>query len=350
MGETHVIGCILGVAVGDAIGLPYEGLTSRRARLILGEPDRHRFLLGRGMFSDDTEHTCFVAQSLLSSRGDGERFARSLGWKLRLWLLGVPAGVGFATLRATLRLWLGFSPRRSGVRSAGNGPAMRSAVIGAVAANRQDLRELVRASTVITHTDPRAEQAAFAVALAAHLARDGDRVPPNEYVFELSASFDDEAEELIELVSRAAASAGKGEPTKEFSQSLASTDRVSRYCLHCVAVALHAWFRYPGDFRTAVIEVIRCGGDTDTTAAIAGGIIGCEVGQEGIPVDWLDGIHDWPRSVSWLCRLGSRLHHSMEGPVAGRPMPLHSWALPFRNLLFLLTVLFHGFRRLLPPY
>ncbi|QDV24529.1 ADP-ribosylglycohydrolase [Aureliella helgolandensis] len=60
-----IVGCILGTAVGDALGLPYEGLTPQRAPRLLGLPGRYRFLLGRGMISDDTEHTCMVAQSLM---------------------------------------------------------------------------------------------------------------------------------------------------------------------------------------------------------------------------------------------------------------------------------------------
>ena len=55
--EKAIIGCILGTAVGDALGLPYEGLSPTRARKLLGPPDRHRFILRRGMISDDTEHT-----------------------------------------------------------------------------------------------------------------------------------------------------------------------------------------------------------------------------------------------------------------------------------------------------
>src|SRR4029077_13818183 len=70
--ERAIVGSILGTAVGDAIGLPYEGLSPRRARRAFGPPDRHRFLLGRGMVSDDTEHTCMVAQALMSSRNDAE--------------------------------------------------------------------------------------------------------------------------------------------------------------------------------------------------------------------------------------------------------------------------------------
>src|SRR6516162_1299842 len=114
--SSKLAGLILGTAVGDSLGLPREGLSRRRARRLFGGPPfRHQLLLGRGMISDDTEHTCLVGQALLRAPDDAERFGRALAWGLRLWLLGLPAGVGLATLRATVRLWLGFPPSRSGV-------------------------------------------------------------------------------------------------------------------------------------------------------------------------------------------------------------------------------------------
>ena len=122
---------LLGTAVGDALGLPYENLSPRRARKLLGEPVRYRLLFGRGMVSDDTEHACLTAQALVRSGLDPERFGHELAWSLRWWVLGIPAGAGSATLRAAFRLWLGFGFRSSGVRSAGNGPSMRSAILGA---------------------------------------------------------------------------------------------------------------------------------------------------------------------------------------------------------------------------
>ena len=100
MAKAHIVGSILGTAIGDSVGLPYEGLSRRRAERLLGPPDRHRFFFGRGMVSDDTEHTCMVAQSLIRSGGDPDAFGRSLAWGFRLWMLGLPAGIGFATLRS----------------------------------------------------------------------------------------------------------------------------------------------------------------------------------------------------------------------------------------------------------
>ena len=63
--KKAIIGCILGTAVGDALGLPYEGLNPQRGKKIYGQPDRHRLLFGRGLVSDDTEHTIFVARAFI---------------------------------------------------------------------------------------------------------------------------------------------------------------------------------------------------------------------------------------------------------------------------------------------
>jgi ADP-ribosyl-[dinitrogen reductase] hydrolase len=112
MENSKIAGSILGTAIGDAIGLPYEGLSRRRGVKILGIPDRHRLLFGWGMVSDDTEHTCMVAQSLIAAGDNLPKFQHQLAGRFRLWLLLLPAGVGFATLRAIGRLWMGFNPER----------------------------------------------------------------------------------------------------------------------------------------------------------------------------------------------------------------------------------------------
>jgi len=124
-------GVILGTAVGDSIGLPAEGISRRRARKLFPGRWRHRLVIKWGMVSDDTDHTVFVAQSLLAHPRSSELFAKRLSWCLRWWLLSVPASIGLATLKSILRLWLGVSPAHSGVYSAGNGAAMRSAPLGA---------------------------------------------------------------------------------------------------------------------------------------------------------------------------------------------------------------------------
>src|SRR5262249_19686045 len=146
-----------GTAVGDSLGLPAEGLSPRRRQRLLPGPWRQRLLFGRGMFSDDTEHAFFVGQALLACPADADKFQRHLAKHLRWWVASLPAGVGRATAQACVKLWLGFGPARSGVYSAGNGPAMRSAILGGFFADAPALLdEFVLNSTKLTHTDPRA--------------------------------------------------------------------------------------------------------------------------------------------------------------------------------------------------
>jgi ADP-ribosylglycohydrolase len=345
------IGCLLGTAIGDAIGLPFEGLSKCRQRRIYGEINGHNFLFGRGMVSDDTEHTCMVAQALIVSAGDTEIFTNQLAMRSRFWLLGLPAGIGYATLRAILKLWLGFPGSRSGVFSAGNGPAMRSAIIGVCYGNNsQKLRELVRASTRLTHTDPKAEYGALAVAIAAYISSCQEAVYPQSYYQTLQEVLGEEAKEFLELIKKAVGSAAREETTESFAEQLGLKSGVSGYVYHTVPVVIHAWFKYPKDYQVGVREIIRCGGDTDTTAAILGGIIGAGVGKTGIPQQWLDGLWESPRSVKWMERLGRRLADVSSRGVGKKALPLPVMILFLRNLFFMLVVILHGFRRLLPPY
>ena len=136
-------GVLLGTAVGDSLGLPAEGLSRQTIQRRWRGEWQQRLVFGHGMCSDDTEHTFLVAQSLLTHPDDPGAFQRCLAWKLRLWLLGLPAGIGLATARAILKLWVGFPPSRSGVFSAGNGPAMRSAILGAYFHDAPEQRQTV---------------------------------------------------------------------------------------------------------------------------------------------------------------------------------------------------------------
>ena len=83
----------------------------------------------------------------------------------------------------------------------------------------------------------------------------------------------------------------------EYAVDIGCSDGVSGFAPNTVAVALYAWLRHRNEYETALRQVIACGGDTDTVAAITGGICGAGVGEEGIPKAWIDGICDWPRSV-----------------------------------------------------
>jgi ADP-ribosyl-[dinitrogen reductase] hydrolase len=351
--QDRLAGVLLGTAVGDSVGLPAEGLSPRRCQRLLPGPWRHRLLCGRGMISDDTEHTLMVAQSLLKHPGDAAAFGRSLAWRLRWWFLGLPAGVGLATARACLKLWLGFSPQRSGVYSAGNGPAMRSALLGAYFCEDQDMIErFVTASTRLTHADPRALTGALAVArLAAWAVQHEPAEPPSaEFVADLLTNLASADREWGELVGKLLAAWARKESVAAFASFLGLGGGVTGYVYHTVPVAVYAWLRHYGDFRASLEAVLDCGGGTDTGGAIVGALAGGTVGASGIPADWISGVIDWPRSDGLLRKVASRLgQQKREGQPLGPVGYFWPAVLP-RNLLFLIVVLLHGFRRLAPPY
>jgi len=345
------IGCLLGTATGDALGLPYEGLSPQRAKKLFPDPTKHHLILGKGMVSDDTEHAAFVAQALIRSRGNVHDFQKQLARSLRWWLLALPAGVGFATLRSILKLWLGFPPQKSGVFSAGNGPAMRSPILGlAYGDDPEKLKQFVKASTEITHTDPKAYFAALAVALATYQSASDEKPSPERFLATLKDMLpQDVAKELHELLQRAADSADNGEPVTKFARDIGSRKGISGYSYHTVPCVLQVWFGEPEDFAQGLQDIIRAGGDTDTAGAIFGGIVGARVGKQGIPETWLSNIIEWPKSIGWLERLGSAVAGAEHSTAAKCPRYFVPGIL-LRNVIFLTIVLAHGFRRLAPPW
>jgi ADP-ribosyl-[dinitrogen reductase] hydrolase len=354
MSEEAFTGCLLGTAVGDALGLPYEGLSTHRAAKLFPNTSKHHFLFGKGMVSDDTEHACFVAQAIIRSNGDVDKFQKQLARSLRWWLLALPAGVGFATARATLKLWLGFSPKNSGVFSAGNGPAMRSPILGvAFGRHRERLKEYVRASTEITHSDPKAYYAALAVAIASTNGAPADDTRwQDDYLQSLQLFMPEESsKQFHELARQAAESAAKGESASKFAAVIGSKDGISGYSYHTVPCVLQVWFRFGNKFEHGLQELIEAGGDTDTAGAIFGGIVGARTGTAAIPEEWISNIFEWPRSVGWMARLAKATAQALDDDSLKKAGPRYFWpGVLIRNLVFLIVVLAHGLRRLFPPY
>ena len=308
---------------------------------------RHRFLFGRGMVSDDTEHTLFVAQALLTHPDDVIAFQRCLAWKLRLWLLGLPAGIGLATLKAILKLWVGISPSRSGVWSAGNGPAMRSAIIGAYfAADPAKRRAFVSASTRLTHTDPKAETAALAVAEAAAWAVNQNE-PIEQWLTRLSGLGCDE--EWIGICEKLADALASAKSVAEFADSLGLQKGVTGYAYHSVPVALYAWLRHQG-FPHRLggrAGLWRGHGHGGRHRRGVRGRQGWE--RRAFPLNWSPGFANGRvRFACWNKLLPGWRNRKHRAGARARPLFLAGTVL--RNLLFLVVVLTHGFRRLAPPY
>ena len=347
--RQRITGVLLGTAVGDALGcrpsLPSEADPSPMAGTASDAPYSRR-----GMMSDDTEHTLMVAQALLSHPKDPVTFQRALAWKFRWWFAGLPGGVGLATAKACLRLWIGFPANNCAVVSAGSGPAMRSAIIGAFFASEPEKRrEFVMASSRLTHRGWQAEIAALAVAEAAALAVRSEGAPESgRGAFNHARPVAGKGMADADLTNEACLKAER--PVSDFVGNLGLKGGVTGYSLHVVPVALYTWLRHPDDFRSALTSAIECGGDTDTVGAILGALCGATTGTKVIPAEWIQGIWEWPRSCRFIERLAERLADQENSSACLGPVRYFWPGLIPRNLLFLAVVLAHGFRRLAPPY
>ncbi len=174
--RDRFVGAVLGCAVGDAMGAPFEGLWSTSI------PSADELLKGygefegypRGQYTDDTQLTLATIRAIVASRGfDGYAVASAIA---ALWTSAEVVGPGGACTRAADAFLQGGDWRSCGapVGQAGNGTAMRMAALGVQFAADDplpvsDLVDLAR----ITHLDPRSVAGGVAVvSVGRALARD----------------------------------------------------------------------------------------------------------------------------------------------------------------------------------
>ena len=336
----RLAGTLLGTALGDALGLPAEGMTARAIARRFGRVDRFRLLGRTGFVSDDTEQAALVAQALARHPDDLDLCVRAFRRSLLGWFCRLPWGVGMATIRSCARIALGLHP--SGVRSAGDGSAMRAAVVGAFFHDRPvDRAALGRVLAEVTHRDERAVEGALYVAeVAACCARSPAGTTPS--VCQAEARGVVTQAELGRAIDRARELALAGAGTAEAAEC-----GTSGYVVHAVSFATFCFLRYSDDPILALSESISAGGDTDTIGAILGGWLGGLHGESGLPGDLIARIHDGPFGPTHLRALATCLSSIREGRRS--PIPSYSpTAALLRNLALYPVVLGHGFRRLLP--
>jgi ADP-ribosylglycohydrolase len=330
-------GVLIGTAVGDALGLPMEGMRATTVARAFPSLDRY-FLLGRtGFVSDDTEQSALVAQSLARNPLERERFVTAFRRSLLGWFLRLPWGIGLGTLRACLRIAVGL--RRSGVSSAGNGAAMRAAVVGAFFFDAPKVRaEWSDALATVTHTDPRAvEGARFVSEVAAQCVVHGGAKSTRELVEAASAVVEERG--LREALVSADRLADARMPTEAAARELGNTG----FAVHTLAITTFCFLRFGHDPGLAIAEAVRAGGDTDSNAAIVGAWVGAMHGLEALPVALVRGLHDGPFGPSHLRALASDLEQARTGAPSGEAT--YSWAAALvRNLALYPVVVFHAFR------
>jgi ADP-ribosylglycohydrolase len=337
----RIAGTLLGTALGDALGLATEGMSARAIARRFGRVERFHLIGRTGFVSDDTEQAALVAQCLARHPDDVGRCVRAFRRSLLGWFCRMPWGIGRATLLACVRIGLGLT--RSGVRSAGNGAAMRAAIIGTFFDNQPDRRETFgRALAEVTHRDPRAVAGALYVAeLAAACARSPAGTRPE--VCQGQARRGVAVAELGGAIDRARDLALRGAGTRDAAEACGT----SGFVLHSVPFATFGLLRYGADPLRALTEIISAGGDTDSTGAILGGWLGALHGETALPRALIERIHDGPFGPTHLRALAECLARIRAGRFATVPRYSATAALA-RNLILYPVVLGHGFRRRLP--
>ncbi|MFK8003743.1 MAG: ADP-ribosylglycohydrolase family protein [Polyangiales bacterium] len=325
-------GALLGGAVGDALGLPFEGLDER---LVSHLPLKRFTLFGRtGFVSDDTEQSALIAQAFAHHPRSDARLLRAVRRSIVAWFLRLPFGIGFGTMRACLRMALGVP--RPGVRSAGNGAAMRAGILGVcLAFESERRRSLGRQVAQLTHTDPRAvEGALFVAEVAAGALRGGPSTSPTLVLKEAASVLTEPT--LQRAVHKGLDAAKQGLPLPEAATKLGT----SGFIVHSLAATTYCFARRPCSPFESIRDAIRMGGDTDSHAAIVGGWVGAMHGSEVFPSELVEALHDGPFGPSHLRRLGDAI-------ARGTPPPAWSWlAALVRNLALFPVILVHGFAHL----
>jgi ADP-ribosylglycohydrolase len=304
-------------------------------------PPLKRFhLIGnKGFVSDDTEQSALLAQAIIKGKGVVADVVRNFRRSLLGWFLRLPFGIGFSTLKACLRICFGF--REPGVRSAGNGAAMRISIAGGFFLDDPETRkQIVVQTTKLTHTDPRSiDGALFTAELAALGAKSSSDNDRTELVRQARDIVSDD--EIRGAIDSGINCAEEGSSDHEATTRLGNTG----YVVHTIGLATYMFIAHGDDPLRAIQHTIAAGGDTDTIAAIVGAWTGALHGENALPPELIDRIHDGPFGPSHLRALAD----SMSDNGESASVPHWSWiGAMARNLALYPIVLTHGFRRLLP--
>jgi ADP-ribosylglycohydrolase len=324
---TALTGCLLGQALGDALGFVVEARPFEVARRYVdhylragraGERAHPEF--GFGQYSDDTQ----LARELLLSVVEAgewspETFARRLSG---LFERGEDVGAGPGTRAAAARLGAGTHWSLAGTPApyAGNGSAMRVAPLGLVFS---DIGARVTAAveqSLVTHLDPRCAAGAVAVAHAVALAARDGPLDSTDFLTQVAALAGAQDQSVASAIEGLAAWAHL--PPDEAARWLhaegldpAYADEwqgISAFVTPSVVWSLYSFLRNPDDYWSAVCTAIGAGGDTDTLAAIAGAIAGARLGPSALPAELVEQLND---HGGWRAAQLTELAHQVAGLV-----------------------------------
>lgn len=291
--EDRVLGCLIGGAVGDALGYQVEFKSWPQ---IVDEwgPDGVTELR-RNQVSDDTQMTLFTAEGLLEA-ADGDQFGSVRRAYLRWYVTQTEhmPPMGSAGLAAQTWLYMRRAPGNAcltglaqggepGVNpdSKGCGTVMRSAPFGLLADSPAKAFELARDCSAITHGHRTAGEAAgaFAMMIAGLMRGEGPQRAVSEAMLHLRRNLD--SSETLDALRRAYELAGNLPPGPNSTEPLGQ----GWVAEEALAIAVYC-FLGTADVRGALVAAASHDGDTDSTAAIVGNLLGAAYGHGALPAEW----------------------------------------------------------------
>ena len=287
-------GCMLGLAIGDAVGAATEFMMYDEIRRRYPPDGVTGFLPFRGLragsYTDDTEMSIAVAQGLLNSKDfTSNSMMDSIAIEFTKWKTQTNSAraPGNTSMESVSKLESGIHWTESGKNeSKGCGTAMRSAPIGLAYWHALDaLRVIASKSSLITHGHPSAT--AGSVGTAFLVAKSLDDTP-------ILKSLD----QLVKHTERISTEFGTA--INLVKEALVMKDNKEAHALlgegwvaeEAVAGAIFAVAKHPDSFRNIILEAANSGGDTDSKACIAGAIAGSLLGRKAIPSGWVEGIEN----------------------------------------------------------
>jgi ADP-ribosylglycohydrolase len=313
----------VGLAVGDALGQPTEGLTPAQVRARWGRIET--LLDPAAAVSDDTEYALFAAQVLLERGGAITSDAIADAWLERIVPQTGPfKGAGFSEMAAIENLARGLRPPASGrhYHAWSDGLAMRVAPYGVFAAGDPvEAARLARVDGVVSHDG---EGLHAGAAVASSLAVAMTAAPSDlDAVLDVALHHVPEdswtARDLRRALELGRAADGAWSAIDPLHDALA----VRRYPwmdLGPEAVGL-AWGLLAagrGDFRSTLLAAVNLGRDADTVAAIAGAVLGALHGFDAVPDEWR-GVLRPAEGRCLRCVAGMDLIDVADRLVAARP-------------------------------
>lgn len=285
----HAKGCLVGLAVGDALGQPTEGWTPEAIQAEWGYVEG--FLDATPNVSDDTEYTLFSARVLLEHGLSMTSDDVANAWLRDIVPQSGPfKGAGFSEMATVENLRRGLRPPHSGrhYHSWSDGLAMRVAPFGIVAAgDPAEACRLAEIDGVVSHAG---EGIYGGLAVAAAISVAMTRASLDTILKTGLGAVP--ADSWTSRNIRKALSITEGAPdARAVLEPLHDALAVSYYpwpdlAPEAVGLTFGLLAAGRGDFRETVLAAVNLGRDADTVAAIVGAVLGAKLGYSGVPEAW----------------------------------------------------------------